>query len=141
MSNRGRQQPAHYTKKSMTCAPERPKYHQITVDRNAAGLFRSVTCSPSCALSARRHARHSGGARFDGNVGVCAGTGPAPGAGSEDAVLPSAKHSHVTEPGCDAPFARPTRAVGASALSGTDGTSTSVFDPAAATRVVQATVI
>ena len=87
------------------------------------------------------YARHSGGARFDGKEGVSAGAGPAPGAGNEEAVFPPAKHSQVTAPACTAPLLKAIRAVGASALSGTDGTRVSVFDPAGATRVAKATVI
>src|SRR5580658_4251632 len=81
------------------------------------------------------HALHSGGARFEGNVGASDGDGPAPGAGNDEAVLLAAKHSQVIDPACTEPFVRTVRAVGVSALSGADGTSTSTFDPAGATRV------
>jgi len=87
------------------------------------------------------YVRHSGGARFDDSVGALTGLGPAPGAGKEEAVLPPAKHSHASAPACTEPFVSATRAVGASTLSGTDGTSVIVLEPDGATRVVKATVI
>jgi hypothetical protein len=87
------------------------------------------------------HALHSGGARFEGNVGASDGDGPAPGAGNDEAVLLAAKHSQVIDPACTEPFVRTVRAVGVSALSGAEGTSTSTFDPAGATRVEYAMVI
>ncbi len=74
-------------------------------------------------------------------MGASEGDGPAPGAGSDDAVFVAAKHSHVIDPACTEPFAKAVRAVGVSALSGAEGTRTSVFDPAGATRVEYAIVI
>ena len=85
--------------------------------------------------------RHSGGARLDGKVGASTGNGPEPGAGNDDPLLPPVKHSQVIVPFCTVPRVSEMREVGVSALSGADGTNTSVFDPAAATRVVKATVI
>ena len=76
-----------------------------------------------------------------GRVGASDGSGPAPGAGNDEAVFVAAKHSHVIDPAWTEPFVSTVRAVGASALSGEDGTSTIVFSPAGATRVEYAIVI
>lgn len=83
-----------------------------------------------------RYARHSAGAYFAGSVAASAGNGPEPGAGSDDDALPAAKHYHAIAPACITPFFSGTRAVGVSALSGAEGTSTSVFAPPGATRAV-----
>lgn len=108
------------------------------ISRKSAFYVRSATQPTTRAVA---YERHSGGARFADSVDASVGAGPAPGAGSDEAVLPPAKHSHVSAPACIEPLLNAMRAVGASALSGTDGTSVSVFDPAGATRVVKATVI
>lgn len=67
------------------------------------------------AAAGGHHARHSGGASLPASVGASVGSGPAPGAGSDDDALPSAKHSHVIAPAWTAPFDNATRAVGVSA--------------------------